>query len=150
MRPAPSMPRGPNLQAGGRGRQEAAPPPLTRAPRRTQLRGWASRPTPALVTATLPMSVVAGEVPGTAACNQRREAGAGPVVCNRSGADQLPDLGSDSSSTNTARRTGLLASLCLSFPIRGMGMLRALTSPGESDAHVKSGAYRVWHVADAH
>ena len=59
------------------------PQPLTRAPWRTQLRGQASRPAPAPVTAALPVGVVAREVSRTAACDQHREASASTVVCSR-------------------------------------------------------------------
>lgn len=80
---------------------------------------------------------MAGEVSSTAAHDQYREAGAGPVVCDGEGLDQLPDLGSNPSSTNTAGRTGLLAALCLGFPIPGMGVLRAFTSPRKNVAKIK-------------
>lgn len=52
------------------------------------------------------------------------------MVCDGGGKDQLPDLGSNRSSTNTAGSTGFLAALCLGLPIPGMGVLRAFTSPG--------------------
>lgn len=135
----------------GRGRREAAPGPLTRAPWRTQLRDWTSCPAHALVTAALPVGIVASEVSGTAAYNQRREAGASTVVCNgtRAGGGgvvgRISHQTSNPSSTSTVRRTDLLAAPCLSFPILRWETLRVPTSLGDCQ-----GAYHTWNMAGPH
>ena len=115
------VPRDPNPQAKlwGQRKVGGGPRPLTRAPRRTQLRGRANCPAPARITAALPMGIVASEVSGTAAHDQRREAGASTVVCKGVGGREDPLQTSNPSSTSTIRRTDLLASLCLSFSIHG-------------------------------